>query len=237
MKLSVSKELLIKYPALRIGYVVANNINNGGELSSELIVEGEELSHIIQSDFPEVNLLSDHPFIQLWRDIYRENGSKPNKYTPTVEALLRRIIKGAGLPIINKAVNTYLTAELKTYLPIGGYDLDKLDGDINLRYSHTEEIFYGINGSKEETYKGEIVYADKADVLTRRWNYRDCFKTQITATSKNIILFVEAPDWKIDTQSLKRAIEITAEKIKQYCAGQVGTGIADFKTSSIINIS
>jgi len=76
------------------------------------------------------------PNILAWQEAYRKFGVKPNKHKPTCEALLRRILKGDTLPTINTIVNCYLIAEMEHLLPCGGYDIDRVRGDIELRISN-----------------------------------------------------------------------------------------------------
>ena len=137
--------------------------------------------------------LTKHPHIASWRRIYRSFGTKPSDYRPSAESIIRRVLKTGTLPRINTAVDIYNVISIKYLIPMGGFDLDHIDGTIRLRKSGGGENFNPL-GTKgpEVTYKGEIVYADDSRVLTRRWNYRDAVKTRITEDTVNLVMFFDA---------------------------------------------
>jgi DNA/RNA-binding domain of Phe-tRNA-synthetase-like protein len=129
--------------------------------------------------------LGQLPEIEAWRQAYRTFGVKPRDSRPTAEAFLRRLIKGADFPTISKAVDAYLLVETDYYLPVGGYDLDTITGDIRLRFSGGDEPFIPLGAKLDENTKpGEVVYADDRRILTRKWNYRDCDHCKITDQSQ-----------------------------------------------------
>lgn len=232
MKFLISEKIKTKFPDLRIGYLIADKINNTG-ISEILNDRNQQLEEILRNQF-DLTTLGNIPLISLWRDIYLENGSKPNKFLPTVEALLKRVLKGNNIPIINKAVNAYLIAELKTLLPIGGYDVNTLEGDILLDFSEGGEMFSGFGSEDELTFAGEIVYSDSKSVLTRRWNYRDAVRTQITEKSTKIILMTEAPSTLVGNQLITETLAEMEKQIFDFCGGEIQKGILDVNKVSEI---
>lgn len=58
--------------------------------------------------------LSEHPTVAALRRLFRQAGCDPTRYRPSSEALLRRLLKGEGLPTIHPLVdlNNCLSAEL-----------------------------------------------------------------------------------------------------------------------------
>ena len=73
--------------------------------------------------------------------MYRSFGTKPSDYRPSAEALVRRTLKTGKLPVINTAVDLYNIVSVKHIIPMGGFDADKVEGDIYLRVSEGMEIF------------------------------------------------------------------------------------------------
>ncbi len=159
MQLVITQELLAKYPDLRIGMITGQGLNN-----TNAYQEVETINHTAAEALRRqltLETLSQHPYIAAWRETYRSFGSKPSDYRPTAEALLRRTLRGESISSISTIVDVYLGIELEYYLPIGGYDLDHVDGDITLRFSPGDEPFFSIGSTTEEkTYAGEVVYAD-----------------------------------------------------------------------------
>jgi len=170
---------------------------------------------------------AEHPYIGSWRRMYRGFGTRPGDYRPSAEALLRRALRGRGLPAINAAVDAYNAVSLRHLIPMGGFDLDRVEGDIRLRFSGGGERFTPIGAPEaEETYDGEAVYADGARILTRRWNHRDCDETKITEETGNIIVFADGSP-EIPEEAVRAALEELASALTGACGGETAVDVAD----------
>jgi DNA/RNA-binding domain of Phe-tRNA-synthetase-like protein len=116
---------------------------------------------------------------------------------------------------------------------MGGFDTEKIQGDIELRFSLGNEAFIPLGSIKhEQTYEGGVVYADQQRILTRRWNYRDCEETKITMKTKNLVLFIDGSP-EIPKQIIKKASLELAETLKTYCKGNYSTDIAHYENPVI----
>lgn len=229
MHLRVSEEMAQRYPALRISFVTIQGMDNVGE-SEGLVAELRQAEADFRARVPDAERLGEDPRIRAWREAYQSFKVNPNKFKPSAEALLRRVVKGSPVPWISKAVNAYLLAELFYLLPVGGYDLRGVQGDIVLRLSPGSEPFKAIGASEEEkTDAGEVVYADDAKVLTRRWNFRDCDQAKVEPSSRDIALFVEAPSVLVRTEDLVGLTDLIGKKVQQYCGGSIHTGLLEPK--------
>jgi DNA/RNA-binding domain of Phe-tRNA-synthetase-like protein len=183
----------------------------------------------LQNDKKEIELstqmklgsdLDDNPFIHAWRCAYKKFGVDPSREEPSAEALIMRLLKGKGFPTINTAVDSYNLISTKHTIPMGAYDADKLEGDIQLRFSRAGERFIPLGESETALTQGIIVYADAKKILTRDFNNRDSDLTKITLTTKNILLTVDGipPFTKEDVlQATKEA----AELIARTCHGKI----------------
>ncbi|BDS11623.1 B3/B4 domain-containing protein [Aureispira anguillae] len=78
------------------------------------------------------------------RTAYKALGKDPSRYRLSAEALLRRVVKGKGLYEINTIVDTLNLISIQTGYSIGGYDLDKIDGDIVLGIGEEGEPYQAI---------------------------------------------------------------------------------------------
>jgi DNA/RNA-binding domain of Phe-tRNA-synthetase-like protein len=223
MELIISEAIRTQFPDLRIGIVVAHSIDNTHY--SEALVSAVNLTFTSFADkFESLEVFEEEKNIKIWRDVYRSFGTNPKKKTPTAEALLSRVIKSRFVPHISPAVDSYLMAETLHALPIGGYDLEKVEGDIVLRLSSDQESFLGIGGSNEETLSaGEVVYADATRILTRRWNYKDCDHAKVADATKSIALFVEGPKKEISDSEISQTAEAMAANLHKYCGATVKT--------------
>ena len=190
MKLIIDKQIFEKFPDLNIGVVVARGLDNSGE-DKEIYKLLQEVEALIKQTFiPEE--LSKHPMISPWRVAYSDFGAKPKKYHSSIEALTRRITSGESLPKINKLVDLYNYISLKYTVPMGGDDIDQVEGDIQLTVAKGDETFKQIGSDEAKNpNEGEVIYRDSKDVLCRRWNWRECDKTKMTEKTKNAVIMIE----------------------------------------------
>lgn len=233
MKLIIEQDIINLFPNLRISIVTARGLDNVGS-SAEVEAIKRSAADALRQNLSAEDL-SQHPYIVAWRETYRRFGTKPKDHRPTAEALLRRILRGEGIPTISRAVDLYLAVEAEFYLPIGGYDLDKVEGDISLRLSSGNEPFIRIGAAQAEetTYAGEVIYADSSKVLTRRWNYRDCDAAKVTPESKNIALFCEATLPEIPTDHLMKCTDRLAEYLRRFCGGSISAHFVEAHSQPI----
>jgi DNA/RNA-binding domain of Phe-tRNA-synthetase-like protein len=226
------KGIIEKYPAINIGVLIGKDLRIK-ESNPELEKYKEE-SLLIAEDQVSCSPITRHEFIASWRDVYRSFGSKPGDYRPSAEALVRRALKKQSLPKINTAVDTYNSVSIRYMIPMGGFDTDLVEGDIELRFSQGGEVFQPLGSVKiEHTYEGEVVYADRKRILTRRWNYRDCDQTKITKDTVNIVMFIDGSP-EIPRGYIEKALGELAINLKSYCDGSYSTSIADSRTPEIL---
>ena len=82
--------------------------------------------------------------IQATRVAYKRCGKDPNRYRPSAEALIRRILQKKDLPQINTLVDLINLLSIYSGYSIGGFDLHKIIG---------KKLKLGI-GRKNESYEG-----------------------------------------------------------------------------------
>lgn len=217
MKLVVNSIIREKYPALRIGLVMAKYVNNN------IYPDGlkdyvKDVFNNFAHKFEDPKDLEDNKNVLAWREIYRSFGVNPKKKKPTAESLLARTIRSNYIPHISPAVDAYLCAETMHCLPIGGYDLEHISGDIVLRFSTGSEDFMGVGSeSAEITNEGEVVYADNDRILTRCWNYRDCDFSKIDIGTTTLALFSEAPFVEITDEEVRETVEQISTNLQKFC--------------------
>ncbi|WP_405896227.1 phenylalanine--tRNA ligase beta subunit-related protein [Streptomyces sp. NBC_00727] len=147
------------------------------------------------------------PRIEAWHTAYRSFGTNPRRVRPSVDALGRRLAKKGTLPRINPAVDSYNAVSVRHGLPAGAFDLDRVTGDVDIRYADGSETFtpLGEPDTVEHPKPGEIIYTDSTDVLTRHWNHRDAHRTRVTDASTHVAFVLETLDATRDGDLLKSA--------------------------------
>jgi len=220
-------DVLKDYPEVHIGVLIGQDMNNSGQIPVLIRLQKEAIDSAKDQigDEPPTK----HPHIRSWRELYRSFGTKAGDYRPSAEALVRRCIKEGKLPRINNAVDLYNIVSVKHIIPMGGFDLNKVVGDIRLRYSDGGEVFTPLGaGKEEETYEGEVVYADEERILTRRWNFRDADATKITQDTSRLVMFLDASP-EIRVEKVKTAIEELRNLYEKYCGGEYSTFITGYE--------
>jgi len=218
MKLEILPEVFAKFPGLNIGTVIIKRANNRGR-NREITALMEKTQREIRENY-KLKALSQQPKIQAWRKAYSAFGAKPKKYKSSVESLYRMILKGTHLRSINKIVDIYNLVCLKHMVPVGGDDLDKVEGNIILKFAEGDELFLPLNSSQiTAVKKGEVVYVDEVEVLCRRWNWRECDKSKLTEASRNVVLVAEGLP-PVSQKEMGQIIAELSQLVIKYCGGQ-----------------
>jgi lysyl-tRNA synthetase class 2 len=231
MNFRIDERVLERFPDLAIGVVVACGLDNraGRESSAEFL--REQVEHV-QNAWSREQLDAD-PRIGAWRDAYRSFGAKPKKHRCSVENMLRTILDGGEIPSINPVVDVYNAISLKHAVPAGGDDLDRIVGDIVLTLASGDERFVPLNGTESVSPKpGEVIYRDDEDVLCRRWNWRECDKSKMTADSTNVALVVEGL-LPVAADDIGRIAGELAEAIEAVCGGRTNVHLVHRGARSI----
>ena len=231
MKFKISNEIFEKFPELVIGVVVAQNIDNDG-LNEKIINLIKTEEERIRKNF-NTETLSQNPKIDTWRKAYSLFGAKPKKYKSSVENLYRMILQGINLRHINKIVDIYNYISIKHMVPVGGDDIDKVEGDIILTFAQGNERFVELNSQEVKNPKpGEVIYKDEKDVLCRRWNWRECDKTKMTEETKNVCLVIEGLP-PVTKDEIEKVVRELADLIEKFCGGETKIFILDKNNSEI----
>jgi DNA/RNA-binding domain of Phe-tRNA-synthetase-like protein len=134
----------------------------------------------------------DLPHVAQWREAFRGFGAKPQRTRPSVEALLRRV--GNGLPRIDRITDVYNAVSIAFLLPVGGEDLARYAGPARLVRAHDDENFDTVADGQpvvEHPEPGEVIWRDDRGVTCRRWNWRQCARTRITATTTTAVFILD----------------------------------------------
>jgi DNA/RNA-binding domain of Phe-tRNA-synthetase-like protein len=196
----VASEVLETWPDYTAVVVMADGVRNGtsDELSERLLAEAEEAAR-----GSGLARAADDPRIAAWRSAFSDFGAKPSRYPSSAESLLARVLKGGPLPRLGALVDTYNAVSLRHVIPVGGEDLDRLQGDLRLVRAGGDEAFDGADGPPRP---GEVVWRDDVGVTCRRWNWRQGRRTQLTdATERAFFVFDRLPP--LEREAQEQAVE------------------------------
>ncbi|MPY50866.1 B3/B4 domain-containing protein [Streptomyces acidicola] len=137
----------------------------------------------------------EDPHMAAWREAYSAFGSKPSRTRNSAEALAKRALSGAGLPRINLLVDLYNAISVAHLIPVGGEDLDHIQGGMSLVRATGQEDFVTVAGGEEAVEHpdvGEVVWRDEAGVTCRRWNWRQGPRTRLTEETTSALFLLES---------------------------------------------
>jgi DNA/RNA-binding domain of Phe-tRNA-synthetase-like protein/ankyrin repeat protein len=212
MKVRIDKSIVQKFPNTKIGYIVAKlNI-----VKSLPYVEGLKKtlpSSLANRGINKQNLASTH-YVSQWRQTYKTFGVNPKQFKSSVEALTRRVISGQSVWKISSAVDLYNCCSVLSSFPMGGYDISKLHGDIQLRFGSEGETFMPLGASEPVAVQNQhVIYSDDDRVICWLWNYKDSQDTCIDENTKYAVFFVDSAFDTPDHWSVKDAIEFMKEQL------------------------
>jgi DNA/RNA-binding domain of Phe-tRNA-synthetase-like protein len=222
-EIRIDEKIFEVYPTFRRGIVVAKQIQNCGH-SEELEAMLKEV--IVEAAERPIDLKAD-PRIKAWNEAHRQFGSNPNKYAPAHCALLKRVQRaGAQIPFINKTVAIMNYNAIKDKIPVGGDDLMRADGTMELRYAEGTENFtpLGKPYTLEHPDPGEIIYvvSESREVMCRRWNWRNGHKTLIGEETEIVVMNTDG----LGEDSEERALitrDRVARMLGEFCQAKVIT--------------
>ena len=134
-----------------------------------------------------------HPHVAAWMAAYSAFGAKPKRTSPSVLALIKRA--GAGLPRIDPVTDLYNAISVTHVLPIGGEDLGAYVSPPCLEIAQGGEPFDTMERGEsimDAALPGEVIWRDALGVTCRRWNWRQCVRTRISAQTRTGIFLLEA---------------------------------------------
>jgi DNA/RNA-binding domain of Phe-tRNA-synthetase-like protein len=176
----VSPDVLALRPDYVVLLLIADGLTGGpSDAESEALLVGAERDAAARIGGD--SRIEDLEHVAQWREAFRSFGAKPQRTRNSVEALLRRVPD--GLPRVNRLTDVYNAVSVMHAMPIGGEDLDRYVGPPRLVRATGDEEFDTVAAGEpvvESPEPGEVVWRDDAGVTCRRWNWRQCRRTQLT---------------------------------------------------------
>lgn len=229
MRLDIS-EVAESFPDFRVAAVVAEGLSITPQRAVELDMLIAEREASCRGRFAGMEL-SEIPGIAVWRRAYRAFGIKKTSYRCSVERLVKNVLAERRLAAINGFVDAYNAVSLAHVMPAGADDLDQVVGDVAFRFARPGDTFLDMAGEEGEggapaldpPKDGEVVYADAAKVLCRRWNWRQDARSLVTPATGRAIVTVQANG----EGDLDAAIADLAELITRFSGGTTRVAIAE----------
>ena len=160
------------FPGLSLAVVIASGLDPGAH-DEAVSAMWREAWGAAGEEGRRFDNAQSHPRVAPWRVRLRAAGAHPRDFPSSIEALLRRAIKGGEPFSVNPLVDAYNAVSLRHLCPAGAFDLDHVTGPIELRLTRPGDRVSAMDsGQEEELPAGEVAYTDGSTVLTRHFVWK-----------------------------------------------------------------
>lgn len=184
IQITLSEEIATVCPDLKV-LAISCDVKNSvpdSDLWSEISATEEELRSSLKIE--DINKWMP---IYATRQAYKRLGKDPNRYRPSAESLRRRILKGLSLYKIDTIVDAINQVSIVSGYSIGGFDADKIVGNLVLGVGKAGELYHGI-GRGELNIEGLPVYRDDIGGIGTPTSDEERTKIGLDTTSLLMIL-------------------------------------------------
>ncbi|MBX4928682.1 B3/B4 domain-containing protein [Rhizobium binae] len=188
MHFNHSAALWQTFPELRAGALHATGIHADVDVEAAIAgfsaIAEARLAATQEGEFPE---------IQAWRRGFSRMGLKPTQYRSASEALLRRFRQEHALPRLHPLVDLCNAVSLAFAIPIAVFDVEKIDGDLEVRRATGGETYLTFAGDIEHPEPNEIIFVDgAARAHARRWTNRQSGLSAVRQRTRSVLIVAEA---------------------------------------------
>lgn len=209
MKISVSETIKKVCPQLKLAILYAevkNSYSSNGFWS-----EIEKEIELIKKNY-RIDQINQRPCIAATRLVYKVLGKDPNRYRPSAEALCRRIVREIPLYRVSTLVDLINLVSIRSGFSIGGFDCDKIQGDVELGVGTTNDEFEAI-GRGSLNVGGLPLYRDRVGGIGTPTS--DNERTKISIETTRLLMVIN--DYG-GTDDLQSAVDDALKLLQKYAA-------------------
>ena len=207
MNIQISSKIRETCPNLKLAIIrcEVQNSATSNEFWQEMEVEIQRIKAIFSIE--EIN---KRPEIAATRQAYKAFGKDPNRYRPSAEALCRRIVREIEIYKVSTLVDIINLVSIRSGFSIGGFDADKIQGDVVLGVGTNEDEFEAI-GRGLLNVEGLPLYRDEIGGIGTPTS--DNERTKITDSTTNLLLIINGYS---GNDGLQKAVEHNRELLEKY---------------------
>jgi DNA/RNA-binding domain of Phe-tRNA-synthetase-like protein len=190
MRFVVQPEVFARFPGIRIAAATASGLDNRAPRPQ--VEVGWRAAWATAMSAAQYGNAQSHPCVKLWREQFTAMGVSGKEFPSSVEALLRRALKGGEPFVINPLVDWYNTISLRHLVPAGAFDLADIHGTLELRLTQPGDTFTSLDADVPLAVPpGEVAYADGHIILTRHFVWRQARSGLVTPETRDVVLVSE----------------------------------------------
>ena len=202
---------------VKILFAAVYGIDNHGEAPEWAAYRDRRLRELNEK-YAELDIHSD-PILEGFNLLHDKTGVKRRKNIPASENLIKLLIKNHGMFYINQAVDIYNLISLESKLALGAHNIDRVDGNVTLRFTDGSERFVPIGQTVPFSVAAhEYSYCDDANEVLCRLEIRQVEKTKVDEEARNVCYIVQGNEATPDAllyETAQRIVDLTV----QYCGG------------------
>ncbi len=216
--MKIAPEVFSLFPDYCRGVLVGMHLVNG-ESPQALVELLRKEENVLRQRLSGADL-NEEARLASWREAYRTLGIKPTKFRPSIDGMVRRVMQGGEIPSINCLVDIGNLFSLRFLLPVGSHAIDCLQTGMELRLAEGDESFTGFGSdTAEQPEKGEIIFTDGKQVMTRRWTWRQANHT-LTLPSSTAVEFNIDGLPPVTQKEVEMICVQLAETASEFCGGE-----------------
>lgn len=207
MKILISESIGRVCPEIVLAVIEAQVLNSS---SNDLL--WHEFQDEIQAIKTTLTLegINKRPEIASTRQIYKILGKDPNRYRPSAEALCRRICRGIPIYRINTVVDIINLISVKTGFSIGGFDLNAIQGDLQLCAGTANDEFEAIGRGKLNV-EGLPLFLDRFGGIGTPTS--DHERTKIRLDTQQLLIIINGYSGE---SGMDNAVKLTHDLLEKY---------------------
>lgn len=207
MQIHISDQIRAVCPQLALAIIKANVKNSS--TPEQFWMEMESETHTISATY-SIEQINKRPEIEATRKVYKLLGKDPNRYRPSAEALCRRIVRGIDVYKVNTLVDIINLVSIRSGFSIGGFDIEKIQGDVELGVGTSEDEFEAI-GRGILNVEGLPLYRDRVGGIGTPTS--DNERTKILDGTTSLLMIINGYSGKV---GLEKAVEYSLELLRKY---------------------
>ena len=203
---------------VKIVFAEVCGLDNHGEDPEWAAYRDRRLEELYE-EYAELDINAD-AILEGFNLLHDKTGVKRRKNIPASENLIRLLKKNHGMFYINQAVDIYNLISLESKLALGAHNIDRVDGDVTLRFTDGSERFVPIGQTEPiPVAPHEYCYCDDANEVLCRLEIRQVEKTKVDEEARNVFYIVQGNETTPDSllyETAQRTLDLTVK----YCGGR-----------------
>jgi DNA/RNA-binding domain of Phe-tRNA-synthetase-like protein len=210
-KITISQAIKDILPDLTLGCIECDVVIS--KENSELWREIDNTCGVVVQTLKLADVAAQ-PAIMASRMAYRLCGKDPARYRLSSEALMRRVVKGLQLYRINNVVDLLNLVSLKSGMSIGGYDAEKISGEVVFDIGMKDEPYEAI-GRGELNISSLPVFRDSISSFGSPTS--DSVRTSVTDSTRKFLMIIVGFSGEPGTN---QTVELSVNLLKKYAKAE-----------------